>query len=62
MRQAHTELGASRIARDSNFPATAGPLSAILKKAQAAFVFASTGDREWIFGKTAQVLYRRPAD
>jgi L-fuconolactonase len=55
-------FGASRIAWGSNFPATAGPLSEILKKAQAAFAFASPADREWIFGKTAQVLYPRLAD
>ena len=55
-------FGASRIAWGSNFPATAGPLSAILKKAQAAFSFASAEDREWIFGKTAQALYPRLAD
>ncbi|HUI97373.1 MAG TPA: amidohydrolase family protein [Xanthobacteraceae bacterium] len=54
--------GASRIAWGSNFPATAGPLSAILAKAQAAFAFASAGDREWIFGKTAQALYPRLVD
>jgi len=55
-------FGASRIAWGSNFPATAGPLSEILKKAQAAFAFASLADREWIFGKTAQVLYPKLAD
>jgi predicted TIM-barrel fold metal-dependent hydrolase len=55
-------FGASRIAWGSNFPATAGPLSEILKKAQAAFAFANPGDREWIFGKTAQVLYPKLAD
>jgi predicted TIM-barrel fold metal-dependent hydrolase len=55
-------FGASRIAWGSNFPATAGPLSAILKKAQDAFSFASAEDREWIFGKTAMALYPRLAD
>ncbi len=55
-------FGGSRIAWGSNFPATAGPLSDILKKAQAAFAFASAEDREWIFGKTAQALYPRLAD
>jgi len=55
-------FGASRIAWGSNFPATAGPLSAILKKAQAAFSFASAEDREWIFGKTAMALYPKLAD
>src|SRR5262247_2460637 len=54
--------GASRIAWGSNFPATAGPLSAILKKAQAAFSFVSAEDREWIFGKTAMALYPKLAD
>jgi predicted TIM-barrel fold metal-dependent hydrolase len=54
--------GASRIAWGSNFPATAGPLSAILKKAQGAFSFASAEDREWIFGKTAMALYPKLAD
>jgi L-fuconolactonase len=57
-----TVFGASRIAWGSNFPATAGPLSDILKRAQAAFAFASAAEREWIFGKTAQVLYPRLAD
>src|SRR5690348_11691681 len=54
--------GASRIAWGSNFPATAGPLSDILEKAQGAFAFASAADRDWIFGKTAQALYPRLAD
>ena len=55
-------FGASRIAWGSNFPATAGPLSGILKKVQAAFAFASAAEREWIFGRTAQSLYPRLAD
>jgi predicted TIM-barrel fold metal-dependent hydrolase len=55
-------FGASRIAWGSNFPATAGPLSGILEKAQAAFAFASAAEREWIFGRTAQSLYPRLAD
>jgi L-fuconolactonase len=55
-------FGASRIAWGSNFPATAGPLSDILKAAQAAFASASAAEREWIFGKTAQQLYPRLAD
>ncbi len=55
-------FGAERIAWGSNFPATAGPLSDILKKAQAAFAFASAAEREWVFGRTAQVLYPRLAD
>jgi predicted TIM-barrel fold metal-dependent hydrolase len=55
-------FGAARIAWGSNFPATAGPLFDILKKARAAFAFAGAGEREWIFGKTAQTLYPRLAD
>jgi len=55
-------FGASRIAWGSNFPATAGPLSDILGRAQTAFAFASAAEREWIFGKTAQALYPRLAD
>jgi predicted TIM-barrel fold metal-dependent hydrolase len=55
-------FGASRIAWGSNFPATAGPLSNILEDAQAAFAFASAAERDWIFGKTAQVLYPSLAD
>jgi L-fuconolactonase len=49
--------GASRIAWGSNFPATEGTLKEILGKAQAALRFASTADREWVFGKTALTLY-----
>ena len=56
-----TAYGASRIAWGSNFPATEGPLSAILKRAQAAFAFASEAERDSIFGKTAEVLYPRLA-
>ncbi len=55
-------FGASRIAWGSNFPATAGTLSEILAKARKAFAFASQGDRDWIFGQTAQKLYPRLAD
>ena len=55
-------FGASRLAWGSNFPATAGPLSDILKKAQMAFAFASAVDREWIFGGTALKLYPKLKD
>jgi L-fuconolactonase len=55
-------FGASRIAWGSNFPATAGPLFEIRKRAQVTFAFASPQEREWIFGKTAQTLYPRLAD
>ncbi|HEY7300099.1 MAG TPA: amidohydrolase family protein [Xanthobacteraceae bacterium] len=54
--------GADRIAWGSNFPATNDTLSGILRKAQAAFGFASEDERAWIFGKTAQRLYPKLAD
>jgi L-fuconolactonase len=55
-------FGSERIAWGSNFPATAGPLSEILRKAQAAFAFATPAERDFVFGKTAQKLYPRLAD
>ncbi|MFL6798682.1 MAG: amidohydrolase family protein [Xanthobacteraceae bacterium] len=55
-------FGADRIAWGSNFPATNDTLAGILAKAQAAFAFASTDDRSWVFGKTAQRLYPALAD
>lgn len=48
---------ASRIAFGSNFPNSPGTLADILKAARAAFAFASEGEREWIFGRTAKTLY-----
>jgi L-fuconolactonase len=50
-------FGASRIAFGSNFPATEGTLAEILGKAKASFASLTAGDREWVFGKTAQTLY-----
>jgi L-fuconolactonase len=55
-------FGADRIAWGSNFPATNDALSGILRKAQAAFAFATADNRSWIFGRTAQRLYPRLAD
>lgn len=55
-------FGSHRIAWGSNFPATAGPLSAILGKAKEGLQCLSAEDQEWIFGKTAQTLYPRLAD
>jgi L-fuconolactonase len=55
-------FGAGRIAWGSNLPATAGTLGEILGKARTAFAFASTADRDFIFGKTAQMLYPKLAD
>jgi predicted TIM-barrel fold metal-dependent hydrolase len=49
--------GADRIAWGSNFPATNDSLAGILSKAQAALARASSEERDWIFGRTAQRLY-----
>jgi predicted TIM-barrel fold metal-dependent hydrolase len=50
-------FGASRIAWGSNFPNSVGTLAEILGSARKAFSFAKASDQDWIFGKTAQVLY-----
>jgi predicted TIM-barrel fold metal-dependent hydrolase len=50
-------FGADRIAWGSNFPNSVGTMKEILTAAQKAFSFAKPSDQDWIFGKTAQVLY-----
>jgi predicted TIM-barrel fold metal-dependent hydrolase len=50
-------FGRHRIAWGSNFPASPGPLAAILDKAKETLRCLSAEDREWIFGRTAQALY-----
>ena len=50
-------FGASRIAWGSNFPNSVGTLREILGVAKKAFSFAKASDQEWVFGKTAQMLY-----
>ncbi|MBV8537246.1 MAG: amidohydrolase [Alphaproteobacteria bacterium] len=50
-------FGASRIAWGSNFPNSVGTLAEILGAARKAFSFAKPSDQDWMFGKTAQVLY-----
>ncbi len=50
-------FGADRIAWGSNFPNSVGTLKEILAAARKAFSFAKASDQDWIFGKTAQVLY-----
>lgn len=50
-------FGASRIAWGSNFPNSVGTLSEILAAARKAFAFARPSDQDWIFGKTALMLY-----
>ncbi|MFL5047742.1 MAG: amidohydrolase family protein, partial [Xanthobacteraceae bacterium] len=50
-------FGADRITWGSNFPNSVGTLKEILTAAQKAFSFAKGSDQDWIFGKTAQMLY-----
>lgn len=50
-------FGASRVAWGSNFPNSVGTLSEILAAARKAFSFAKPSDQDWIFGKTALMLY-----
>lgn len=50
-------FGASRLAWGSNFPNSVGTLAEILGAARKAFSFAKSSDQDWVFGKTAQVLY-----
>jgi L-fuconolactonase len=50
-------FGADRIGWGSNFPNSVGTLKEILTAVQKAFSFAKASDQDWIFGKTAQVLY-----
>ena len=55
-------FGASRIAWGSNFPNSTGTLAEILAAARRAIAFASAGDQDFIFGRTAQTLYPVLAD
>jgi len=52
-----SEFGASRMAWGSNFPASEGTLSELLKTSQEGLSVLSAEDREWIFSKTALTLY-----
>jgi L-fuconolactonase len=54
-------FGASRIGWGSNFPNSVGTLAEILATARKAFSFAKQSDQDWIFGKTAEMLYPVPA-
>ena len=51
-------FGSERMAWGSNFPASEGSLAGNLEKAKASLQSLSENDREWIFSKTAQRLYR----
>jgi predicted TIM-barrel fold metal-dependent hydrolase len=50
-------FGANRLAWGSNFPATEGPLSAILARARECVASLAAEDQGWIFGRTAQSVY-----
>jgi L-fuconolactonase len=52
-----SKFGASRIVWGSNFPASEGTLSELLKASQAALSVLSAEDRDWIFARTALALY-----
>lgn len=52
-----SEFGAARIAWGSNFPASEGTLSELLRQSQERLSVVSSGDRDWIFSKTALTLY-----
>jgi L-fuconolactonase len=56
------KFGGKRLAWGSNFPTSEGALGANLDKAKACLQTLSTEDQEWIFGKTAQILYPKLAD
>jgi len=51
------DFGASRVAWGSNFPASAKSLPDLLTLARETLAFLPSGDREWIFSRTAQTLY-----
>ncbi len=57
-----SEFGARRLAWGSNYPSTEGKLPELLKVARESVASLTKADREWIFAKTAQVLYRVLAD
>jgi L-fuconolactonase len=51
------EFGAQRLSWGSNYPSSEGTLPDILKVAQQALAVLPQQDQDWIFAKTAQVLY-----
>ncbi len=55
-------FGSKRLAWGSNYPTSEGTLASILGKAKAGLDSLSKEDQEWIFGKTAQLLYPKLAD
>jgi L-fuconolactonase len=56
------EFGASRLGWGSNYPSSEGKLPELLRVARESLAGLPAADREWIFAKTAQVLYPALAD
>jgi len=57
-----SEFGASRLAWGSNYPSSEGSLPHLLTLARQSLNLLSAGDQDWIFCKTAQVLYPALSD
>ena len=55
-------FGANHLAFGSNYPASAGPLKALIDQGHACFASLSEEDRAWIWGRTAKILYPALAD
>lgn len=55
-------FGAQRLAFGSNYPASAGPLKALIDQGHACFASLSETERAWIWGGTAKILYPVLAD
>lgn len=56
------EFGASRMAWGSNYPSSEGSLPELLRLAKDSLACLPQNDQEWIFAKSAQVLYPALAD
>ena len=50
-------FGVQRLAWGSNYPSSEGSLPELLALAKSSLASLPQGDRDWIFGKTAQTLY-----
>ena len=57
-----SEFGAARLAWGSNYPSSEGSLPQLLMLARQSLNFLPAGDQDWIFRKTAQVLYPALSD
>ena len=55
-------FGASRLAWSSNFPASSGSLPQMVEEARSALACLSAADQDWVFHRTAELLYPSLAD